>query len=113
MQVEALAKELKAAPMTKTVTLEDLQANEEIFLGTLKKRQSKLEEDIIQVDATMALLEKETDEAAVQQVLVLRELSKSHEDKIALLRQAKKQATEAYNNGKQDFKEALTKMHGE
>ena len=113
MQAEALAKELMAAPTTKAVTLEDLQANEEIFLGTLKKRQSKLEEDIVQVDVTMALLEKETDEAAVQQVLVLRELSKNHENKIALLRQAMKKATEAYNNGKQDFKEALTKMESD
>ena len=85
MQAEALAKELMAAPTTKAVTLEDLQANEEIFLGTLKKRQSKLEEDIVQVDVTVVLLEKERDEAAAQQVLVLKELSKNHEDKIALL----------------------------
>ena len=112
MQVEALAKEL-AAPKIKNVTFEDLQENEEIYLGTLKKRQSKLEMDIVQVDMTMALLEKETEETAAQQVLVLNELSKSHEDKIALLRQAKKQATEAYINGKQDFKEALTKMESD
>ena len=113
MQVEALAKELMAAPTTKAVTLEDLQANEEIFLGTLKKRQSKLEEDIVQVDVTIALLEKEIDKEAEQQVMVLRELSKTNEDKIALLRQAMKKATEAYHDSKQDFKDALAKIESD
>jgi hypothetical protein len=113
VKVEALAKKLMAAPAPKAVTLEDLQMNEKIFLGTLEKRQSELKDDIDYLDLTVSLLEEETDKETEQQVMALKELSKAHENKIALLKQAMKKATEVYHESKQDCKEALAKMEND